>query len=402
MDVHAAFAALMGRPLVADPFALYDEIRRLAPVHREPNGIWYLTRHADCEALLRSPRFGHQGTHTATHAPIDSPRARLLSKMFSFDDPPVHTRKRALFAPPFTAKASEAYPPVIRRIVGELLDEAVPPGATRVDIDAIAAALPVRVTCELLGIPAADRAQCIDWVDALTSANQPIPLHEIEARANAAVDQTVVYFGDLLARRRREPTTDLLSTVAAATAGADWLDADDIVANVIMLMAAGFETIRYTIAGGVVELAKDSSALASAHAQIERNGELDDLAVEEILRRCGPIHAALGRRSNVDEVVAGITIPAGEAVMAMVAAANHDPAAYEEPYRLDLSRSAARPLAFGHGPHYCLGAILAKQQINLALTGLLTRLPSLGEVEQTSAKGSFNVRGTTGVVLRLG
>jgi len=401
MDVHAAFAALMGRPLVADPFALYDEIRREAPVHREPNGIWYLTRHADCEALLRSPRFGHQGTHTAAHAPIDSPRARLLSKMFSFDDPPLHTRKRALFAAPFTAKACESYPPVIRRVVAELLDDALAAGATRIDIDAVAAALPVRVTCELLGIPPDDRAQCIDWVDAMTSANQPIPLHEIEARANAAVDQAVVYFSELLARRRCEPTGDLLSSVAAATADADWLDADDIVANVIMLMAAGFETTRYTIAGGVVELVNDPAALTAAHAQIDRNGELDDLAVEEILRRCGPIHAALGRRSRTDEQVGGVTIPAGEPVMAMVAAANHDPLVYKDPYTLDLTRSAARPLAFGHGPHYCLGSILAKQQINLALTGLLTRLPDLGTVEETSAKGSFNVRGTTGVVLRI-
>lgn len=394
---HELIAQLMGRPLVDDPFPLYAQLRHLAPVHREADGFWYLTRHRDCEALFRSARFGHHGYH-GHHgheaARSDAARAQLVGRMFSFVDPPSHTAKRAVFAAPFTVAASESYKPVIEAKVARLLDDAGRGG--RLDVDAIASGLPVQVTCELLGIPAADHERCVAWVEAMTSVNQPVPVSELEAHANAAAVATIEYFGELLAQRRLDPQPDMLTHVAQhPTAMPD----DERIANIVMLMAAGFETTRYTIAGGIIALIEHPEQLAAARVQIERRGLLTDATIEELLRHQGPIHAALPRRSLGDERFGDVVIPKGEPVVAMVAAANRDPHAYPEPDRLDLERVGPRPLAFGHGPHYCLGAFLAKHEINIAVSRLLQRFDSLGPVIASSVKGSFNVRGATGVMV---
>src|SRR5437879_1155656 len=139
----------MGRPLVDDPFPLYHELRDIDPVHQEPNGMWYLTRFADCDRVYRSTGFGHPDADTH-HAGMPGRRATLLSLMFSFDDPPVHTRRRGLVADPFTAAETARYRPRTQALVDELLDSIVP--GAEVDLDAVLSArLPVLVTCELLG-----------------------------------------------------------------------------------------------------------------------------------------------------------------------------------------------------------------------------------------------------------
>ena len=396
-------AVLMGRPLVADPFPLYHELRAIDPVHREANGMWYLTRFVDCDRMYRTPGLGHPdgGTH---HAGIPGRRARLLSLMFSFDDPPEHTRKRGLVADPFTAAKTAGYRPRVEALVNELLAP-IKPGS-EVDLDAVLSArLPVLVTCELLGIPEEDRDRCVGWVEMLTSSNQPVltgaEADRILADADVAADHAAEYFLWLLQQRADDPRDDILSALAPLALAGDQYTPDEIAATLILLMAAGFETTRYTITGGLIALAEHGDQWTQARRQVLTDGELSNDATEELLRHQGPIHGGIARTSTVDERFGDVIVPAGEAVVAMVAAANRDPAVYSRPDELDITRTERRPLSLGAGLHYCLGAFLARDEIKLAIGGVLARFERLELLEPVATKGSFNVRGPKGLRARV-
>ena len=398
---HEIIGVLMGRPLVADPYPLYEELREIAPVHREPNGLWYLTRYADCERVLRAASFGHGGE--AHHAGAAGRRQQLLSLMFSYDDPPEHTRKRALVAPPFSAAATARHRPRVAELVDELLD----PIATGVEVDlddAVSARLPVLVTCELLGIPPEDRDRCIGWIELLTSSNQPVLTgpgsEQMLEDADTAADDAASYFLQLLHRRAADPRDDILSELAPLALEAGQYTPDEIAATVLLLMAAGFETTRYTITGGLLALAQRPEQWRLAREQVQRHGALDANAFEELLRHQGPIHGALARRSTSVETLDDIEIPAGEGVVAMLAAANRDPLVYDRPDALDLAREERRPLSFGAGVHYCLGASLARDEILLTVGAVVARFDGLEVLEAPATKGSFNVRGPKGLRVR--
>ena len=396
-------ATLMGRPLVADPFPLYHELRALDPVHREPNGLWYLTNFTDCDRVYRSANFGH-GDGSTHHAGDAGRRATLLSLMFSFDDPPTHTRKRGLVADPFTAAESARYRARTQHFVDTLLDP-IAPGA-EVDLDdVLSARLPVLVTCELLGIPEADRERCVGWVEMLTSSNQPVltgdTAAQILADADEAADKAAEYFSWLLRERAERPRDDIMSKLAPLALSGDRFTSDEIAATLILLMAAGFETTRYTITGGLIALTENPAQWAIAQRQVRDDGALTNDATEELLRHQGPIHGAIARTSGNDERFGDVTIPAGEAVVSMVAAANRDPAIFDRPDELDITRTGRRPLSFGAGLHFCLGAFLARDEIRLAVGGVLQRFDALELLEPTATKGSFNVRGPKGLRVKV-
>jgi cytochrome P450 len=396
-------ATLMGRPLVADPFPLYHELRTIDPVHREPNGMWYLTRFTDCDRVYRSPSFGH-GDGQTHHAGEAGRRATLLSLMFSFDDPPTHTRKRGLVAEPFSASEAVAYRARTQQLVDQLLDP-IDRGA-EVDLDEVLSArLPVLVTCELLGIPDTDRDRCVGWVEMLTSSNQPVLTGDgaakILADADEAADRAADYFTWLLRERVERPRDDIMSKLAPLALGGDRYTPDEIAATLILLMAAGFETTRYTITGGLLALAEHPDQWALARRQVRDRGGLSNDATEELLRHQGPIHGAIARTSRLDEDFGAAVVPAGEAVVAMVAAANRDPEVFDRPDEFDITRTGRRPLSFGAGLHFCLGAFLARDEIRLAVGGVLQRFDRLEVLEPTATKGSFNVRGPKGLRVRV-
>jgi cytochrome P450 len=162
-------------------------------------------------------------------------------------------------------------------------------------------------------------------------------------------------------------------------------------------MAAGFETTRYTITGGLIALAKRPDQWDIARRQVREEGGLSNDATEELLRHQGPIHGAIARTSRVDEDFGDAVVPAGEAVVAMVAAANRDPSVFDRPDELDITRTGRRPLSFGAGLHFCLGAFVARDEIRLAVGGVLRRFDELELLDPTTTKGSFNVRGPKGL-----
>lgn len=393
----------MGRPLVDDPFPYYATLRDLAPVHREPNGLWYLTRFADCERVLRTPGFGHGPT---TQVPATAGRRQqILSRMFSFDDPPEHTRKRGLVTAPFTATATASYRPHLVSLVEDLL--APLRAGEEVDIDEVLSAkLPVLVTCQLVGIPPADHERCARWVEDVTSSNQLVLTGEegsrILAQADIAAAEFADYFAWLIESRRDDASNDIVSHLAHVARTDERVTHDDIVATLVLLLAAGFETTRYTITGGLLALAERPDQWNAASDEV-LGGELSNDAVEELLRHQGPIHASLARHCVTEQRFGETLVPAGEPVILLLAAANRDPDVFADPDVLDLSRlsrSGQRPLSFGAGAHYCLGAFLARDEIRLAVGEVVRRFAGLDIVEPPVPKGSFNVRGPKSLRVR--
>jgi cytochrome P450 len=384
----------MGRPLVADPFPLYEELRRTDPVHREENGVWYLTRYDDFERVMKSTAFGHGGEHDAPMGGRggdgESLTTSLVSLMFSHDDPPEHTRKRGRVSAVFSPAAIDTYAHRIDGLVGSLVDDFA--DETDVDLDArLSARLPVLVTCEFLGIPDADQQRCAAWVEAITSSNQPVVPRELRALADKAAEDAYGYFAGLLKLREMRPRQDMISLLARG--GSDPDAVREAVATLVLIMAAGFETTRYTITGGISELARRPDQWRRAQAQVAEGGKVSDDTVEELLRHQGPIHGAIPRVSRRPEEFGDRVIPAGEPVVAMVAAANRDPDVFDAPDRVDIDRTGRRPLSFGAGIHYCLGASLAKHEIRDAVSAVVRRFPRLQVKEVAAPKGSFNVRG---------
>ncbi len=317
----------MGRPLVADPFPLYRELREIDPVHREDNGVWYLTRFADCERVLRSNEFGHDGMgDRLVREAGDSLSMRVVALMFSHDDPPEHTRKRSRVSGIFSTKVIDAYGQTVAALLRTLVADLA--GEDQVDLDKrLSARLPVLVTCEFLGIPEEDQEQCVAWVEAITSSNQPVVPADLRARADEAAAAACDYFAALLKTRAGNPRQDLISELAQG--GLE--DIEEAVATVVLLMAAGFETTRYTISGGIAELASRPEQWTRAGKQVDEHGLITGDTVEELLRHQGPIHGAIPRLSRQPQAFGDVVIPPGELVVAMVAAANRDPERLRQP-----------------------------------------------------------------------
>jgi cytochrome P450 len=392
----------MGRPLVADPYPLYEELRQEDPVHREENGVWYLTRYSDCERVMKSTAFGHNTERDPATGGRggegENLSSSLVSLMFSHDDPPEHTRKRGRLAAVFSPGSIDAYAHRVDELVDVLVEEIA--DETDVDLDArLSARLPVLVTCEFLGIPHPDQQQCAAWVEAITSSNQPVVPLELRARADEAAEAAYAYFADLLKLREMRPHQDMISLLAQG--GSDPDAVREAVATLVLLMAAGFETTRYTITGGISELARRRDQWSRAQAQVAEDGKISGDAVEELLRHQGPIHGAIPRVSRRPEGFGDIVIPAGEPVVAMVAAANRDPDVFDAPDRVDIDRKGRRPLSFGAGIHYCIGASLAKHEIRDAVSAVVKRFPRLEVKEVAAPKGSFNVRGPSRLLVSL-
>jgi cytochrome P450 len=175
----------------------------------------------------------------------------------------------------------------------------------------------------------------------------------------------------------------------------------EAIATIILLMAAGFETTRYTISGGIAELANRPAQWNRARSQIDEHGLITADSVEELLRHQGPIHGAIPRLSRSPQAFGDTVIPAGELVVAMVAAGNRDPSTFADPDELDIDQTGRRALSLGAGVHYCLGAALAKQEIGHAISAVISEFPDLEVLEPPTLKGSFNVRGPGALLVSL-
>ncbi|MEA2501969.1 MAG: hypothetical protein QOD01_2080 [Actinomycetota bacterium] len=360
----------------ADPYPQYRRLREHAPMLRGPLGYWVLSRYADIAAVLRDPRFG-VGVDEASlmlATTQDGPGVATmieLSRWMLFRDPPDHTRLRGLVSKAFTPRALEAVRPRVVEIVNRLIDDVA--GRDEVDLIAeLALPLPVTVISELLGLPIEDQAQAREWAEAIAQVLDPIVTEEQATRADRAVKELAAYIGRVVAQRRREPGPDLLSRLIQAEDDGAHLSEAELISTVGLLFGAGHETTRNLIGNGMLALLRHPGELQ----RLRDDPSLIRSAVEELLRYDSPVQIA-GRGARADVVVGGEHIAAGEPMMLLVGAANRDPARFPDPDRLDVGRPDVKMLSFGGGIHFCLGAMLARTEAQIAIGTLLARVPQI-------------------------
>jgi cytochrome P450 len=364
-------------PAVAsDPYPSYRRLRTQDPVHRSPLGFFVLSRHAEVALALRDRRFGKDfvGRMVRRHGTqiMEEPVYRCMRHWMLQQDPPDHTRLRGLVVRAFTARRVEEMRPRIQQIVDQRLSQLARKGCVDLIAD-FAFPLPVIVICEMLGIPEEHHEMFYSGARTGGRLLDPVPLTraEIDA-ANAGNLASAAYFDALLALRRRQPGDDLTTQLLQAEERGCKLSHEELIANMILLFGAGHETTVNLIGNGLLALFRHPDQLRLLRGDPARIAN----AVEEFLRYDSSVQLT-GRVALEDTELAGVRIAKGEGVLCLLGSANRDEAIYRDPDRLDIARANVRPLSFGGGIHFCLGAQLARIEAELAIAGLLRRFPDL-------------------------
>ncbi|MFG2825687.1 cytochrome P450 [Kitasatospora sp. NPDC048365] len=383
--------------LTADPHAGFAALRESGPVHRVtgPDGlpVWLVTRYADVRQVLADPALALDKRHAAPGNYRGFALPPALDANLLNMDPPDHTRIRRLVARAFTPRRIAELRGPIEQLADSLLDAMAPLGQADL-ITAYAAPLPITVICDLLGVPADARHDFRAWTDALVA---PDPERPQDARA--AVGAMLAFFTQLIARKREQPGDDLLSALIAVRDEEDRLGEDELTSLAFLILFAGYENTVHLIGNAVLALLAHPEQLAALRA----DPGLIAGAVEEFARFDGPAPLAIRRFAREDVTIGGVTVPAGETVLAALASANRDPRQFAEPDRLDLRRADNPHLALGHGIHYCLGAPLARMETEIALTALLRRFPALALDESAGGlrhRPSLRARGLLALPVR--
>jgi cytochrome P450 len=390
----------------ANPYPAYAALRAAEPVHYSPTlQAWVLTSYAACERVLRDAGAFASNPYLAT-----SDFARTLqAQRRSFplgevptvlsSDPPVHTRLRALVTRAFTPRTVEARRAHIAEIADSLIESAAASaqaGAVNL-VDGFAQPLPVIVIAELLGVPAEDRKLFRRWSAALADQTNLVMAAPAVDAARQATRELADYFDRAVAARRRAPREDLLSALVQAEEAGERLSHDELLAFCILLLVAGHETTTHLIANGTLALLRAPQQLARL-----ATGEVPvPQAIEELLRFDSPVQA-VARVATRDVELGGCALRQGETVIVLVGAANRDPARFADPDRLDLARADLHHLSFGLGPHFCLGAPLARLEAAVAFEALLRHVPGLALAGEPVRGGTFALRGLRALPVRLG
>jgi cytochrome P450 len=381
---------------IRDPYPSYERLRTLDPVHLTPFGNYLTSRHAEVSLVIRDKRFGKDFVDRSSrrYGPqiMNEPVFQSMSHWMLQQDPPDHTRLRGLVVKAFTARRVEDMRPRIQEIVDATLDRVEASGHMDL-IEDFAFRLPITVICDMLGIPQDHREVFYKSSRDGGRLLDPVPLSraEIDA-ANAANLLARGYFQQLFDLRRKQPGDDLTTQLVQAEEDGTKLSNDELTANIMLLFGAGHETTVNLIGNGLLALFRnpDQLALLKAHPEHITN------AIEEFLRYDSSVQMT-GRVALEDiDNLGGKPIPKGETVLCLLGSANRDPAVYpDRPDRLDITRPNVRPLSFGGGIHFCLGAQLARIEAEIAIATLLRRLPDIkaDDVENPKWRPTFVLRG---------
>lgn len=361
-----------GEPIRLDMDPLFAKLRREEPTSRVqlPYGDegWLVTRYADAKLVLADPRFSRAVTVDREDIPRTTPGPSRQNSLLSMDAPE-HSRLRKLVAKAFTSRRVEQLRPRAQQIVDERLTEIESSGPVADLVQSLALPLPVTVICEMLGVPTEDQHRFRDFSDTVLSTTAHTPA-QIDA-ARASLEE---YLAELVAQRRAEPADDLLAALVAARDNDDRLTEDELVNMGIGLLIAGHETTANQIANFTYVLLSEPR-----HWELLRSRpELVPGAIEELLRYVQLGSGGSFARVATEDVVLGeVTVRAGESVIVNTQAANRDESVFDNSEELDLTRKNNPHMAFGHGIHHCLGAQLARLELQVALGSLLQRFPTL-------------------------
>lgn len=388
---------LLNPEVLANPYPLYHRLLSEAPVHWDPFlHTWVITRYVDVVTVLQyfsARRTPTPEQLTALGLPALVPLAQVLVRQMLFLDAPAHGRIRNLASKAFTPRRVEALRSHIQEITDNLLDTVQDRGHMDVIAD-LADPLPAIVTAEMLGLPTSDWQQLTAWSTDFAEAlgnfqhnpdNVPHVLRSLEEMCS--------YFRAAVKKRRQHPGDDLIWALLNAELDGDSLSEEEVVANSIMLMTGGQETTVNLIGNGTLTLLRHPDQLEKLRA----NPSLVHSAIEELLRYESPIQYT-SRLASDDVQVGGKTIRKGQAVIAVMGAANRDPERFPDPDRLDICRQDNRHLAFAWGAHFCFGAPLARLEGQVAFETMLRRMPNLRLEPGTATwRENLSFRGLTGL-----
>lgn len=391
---------LLDPDVLADPYPLYAQLRREQPVYWDPYlHAWVVTRYQDVAEVLT--RFSAERT-----PPPDklaelgmerlAPLAAVMTRQMLFLDPPRHGRVRGLAAAAFTPRRVAGLRKHIQDIADDLLDKIELTGEMDV-MSAFANPLPAIVTAEMLGVSAADhellKVWSQDFAEMLGNFQHNPGRTE---RVLRSVEEMTAYFRAAIARQLAQPTGGLINALATAQVNGERLTEDEVVANVIVTMVGGQETTTNLIGNGLLTLLRHPAELK----QLRADASVWPTAVEELLRFESPSqHTA--RLAPHDLELGKQRISRGQAVIAVMGAANRDPERFPEPDRLDVGRQDNRHLAFGWAAHFCFGAPLARIEAQIAFETLLRRLPELSLVPGAATwRPNLGLRGLTSLPVR--
>jgi len=392
-----ALSDLADPAVLPDPYPVLAGLREASPFAELDGAFVVAAKHADCSAVLRHPNASSERDKS-----LLTPQASRRRNRPSFLslDPPDHTRLRRLVSKAFTPRVIARLEPRILAITTELLDAAAQASQFEV-VSQLAYPLPVRIISEMLGVPVADHPRFAGWSARLAHSVQPaFGLNTLEAQARveaaqAASDEFAEYFRELIARRRANPAQDLLSDLIRAEDNGETLTEDELIATCVLLLVAGHETTVGLISNAILALVRHPGQLAL----LQSNPQLAAAAVEETLRYDAPVQMT-GRVVRGRMRVGDVSAPDGALVLLLLAAAGRDPDAFDDPDRFNIKRGATSHLAFAAGPHFCLGAPLARLEATIALAEFSRRVQSPDlHAGGLAYKPNLNLRGPERLVL---
>lgn len=371
----AAFFDPTSQEMRGDPWELFRRMRELSPIYESPFGALILTGYDHSVAALRDPRLSVDPKNATVLTQTVGGNLGLAERGFDhimlFVDPPEHTRLRALVNKAFSARVVESMKARIEQVVDELLDAAL----ARQSFDLMtefAYPLPVTVICEMLGVPANAHASLRAWTAAITPMLDPFVRVDTFERASEAGLALVSYLEKLIEHRRAHPAADLLSELIRAEEEGQKLSPEELRATCILLLIAGHETTMNVIGNGTLALLRHPRQWRRLRGSLP----LIRTAVEELVRYAGP--GSLTARIALEDMdIGGKPLKKGQIVLVMLGAANRDPRAFPDPERFDITRDPNRHIGFGAGPHFCMGASLARAELQIALRRLTEKAPEL-------------------------
>jgi cytochrome P450 len=399
-EIFTALDSPAGR---ASPYPLYAELHELGEAVRIGPSQVAVVGYDAISTVLRDPAIGHMDftdiaqmlPELARHSSIHESRDWILNL-----DPPEHGRIRSVIAKAFTVRRIAGLEPAITAMTDGLLDDMARRGADGRPVEFMqdfAYLLPVTVICELIGIPAADRADFRPLARAVTAVFEFSTLEEL-VDADKATDYLLEYFGGLASQRRAEPRDDLLSAlVGIADSGDGRLSDGELTRNLVLLLVAGFETTTNLLGNGLQIMLHDP-ALADA----VRTAEVSVAAfVEEVLRFDSPVQLATNRVGRAMEV-GGLAVEPGDNLMPILGAGNRDPRRFTAPDVFDPRRDDGGSLSFGGGAHFCIGAALARLEAAVAFPRLLARFPALAPAGEPTRRADLVLRGFDALPVLVG
>ncbi|WP_281017054.1 MULTISPECIES: cytochrome P450 [unclassified Minwuia] len=386
-----------------NPYPSFELLRENQPLMKTPLGFWVASRYADVQMILKDRRFGKGFDERMKMRNgddvFDNPVYANMRTWMLVQDPPDHSRLRGLVSKAFTARRIDGLRPQIQTLVDELLDRAAPRG--RMDfIRDFAYPLPVNVICDMLGIPPEDRShfEFGSKISGRLIDPTPVSAEELQEIGDGFSRQEA-YFRDLFSRRRAEPQDDLTTVLVQAEEAGERLTEAELVGNVILLFGAGHETTVNLLGNGLLALLQNPDE----YAKLRDNPDLVPGAIEEMLRFDSSVQMT-GRTAMEDVEVNGVTIPKGDHIINLLGSANRDGAAFDAPESFRVDRKDVRPMSFGGGIHFCLGAQLARVEADIAFRSLLARLPDLRleKPDEPDWRPTFTLRGLTSLPIAWG